>query len=756
MLLKGVLWMPINRVAANSLVAALLLTIWALAACGESAPAVDVDATIAAGVQATIDANALAKARATSTAVPIPPTPKLADTPLPAPTPLPIPTNTPEPTATHTLVPTATYTLTPTSVPTFTPTPTNTSTVIPTSTPTPTPLSACSYVQNVLIGAGKKTDPCLTHTPTGTWIALPTHTQMPSVFATATHVPLPTSQPTETPIPTRVVITTPVPHHVTSLVPAVAPTPTLADVVRNIQPGLVHIITSSGTGSGFVIDEDGLIVTNEHVVGNSRTLTVRFVSGREYRGTVIGKDSAADLAVVRLSSDERFNPMTLGDSSAISIGDDVMALGFPLSNRLGNSPTITRGILSSRRNFRGIERLQTDAAINPGNSGGPLVNRIGEVIGISTSKIDETNSGRPVDNIGFAVSVNELKDRMDSLAGPWSGTARVNSPTPLSNSRTYPTPTVIPEMRTSHRSSTYGYSIDIAAGWNLDEKEATDRYSSFWTVDKKAIFSILSHDLGENYSVEELADWRRERLEENAEEEGWKIFEITSFQKRREDGREFYWLAYRSQTSDEFCLSNRIEMIFLSSWYPEKPYGFSLIGNVCADSLDDYEDARYRMLDSFREWDVYRNASYDFSLDIPPLWELDEEETTDDYALFWAKEKKAILSIRTYEIGASYSLKELADWRRDSLEESAKDEGWNVFEITSFQKRREDGRESYWLSYRSQTSDEYCISNRSELVALSSWYPVKPYGFSVVGGVCEDNLNDLGEERDSVLVNFRY
>ena len=744
--------MLIDRIAANLLVVALLMTVLASAACSEPAPALDVDATIAAGVQATIDANALAKAASTSTPVPIPPTPRPADTPLPAPTPKPAPTNTPEPTATHTPLPTATHTLTPTSAPTFTPTPTNTSTAIPTSTPTPTPMSVCSYVQNVLIGAGKKTEPCLTHTPTGTWIASPTHTRVPNIAPT----PPPTFQPTKTPMPTRVAIATLAPTRIPSASNAVAPTPTLADVVRNIQPGLVHIIASSGTGSGFVIDEEGLIVTNEHVVVNSRTLTVRFVDGREYNGTVLGKDSIADLAVVRLNGNGRFEPMALGDSNSISIGDDVMALGFPLSDRLGNSPTITRGILSSRRTFRGIERLQTDAAINPGNSGGPLVNRIGEVIGISTSKIDETSSGRPVDNIGFAVSVNELKDRMGSLAGHGSSAAKVNSPTPVSASRAHPTPTVIPRMRTTHRSGRYGYSIDIDAGWTLDEEEATERYSSFWAADRKAIFSIRSHELGENYSLKELAEWRRNRLGEMAKEEAWNVFDITYFQKQQENGREFYRLVYRSQTSDEYCVSSRIEIIFLSAWYPEKPYGFSLIGNVCEHSISKYAQARDMMLGSFKEWDIHRNANYEYSIDITPGWELDEEKTTDNYAVFWAKDKKAILSIHAYDLGTNYSLNELAKLRRDDLEETAREERWNVFEMTSFQKRREDGREFYWMTYRYQSSDEFCISDRSELVALSSRYPVKPYGYSVAGGVCEDNLNDLGEERDGMLVNFRY
>ena len=194
----------------------------------------------------------------------------------------------------------------------------------------------------------------------------------------------------------------------------------------------------------------------------------------------------------------------------------------------------------------------------------------------------------------------------------------------------------------------------------------------------------------------------------------------------------------------------------MSAWYPEKPYGYRLIANVCERSASEYAQARDRMFGSFKEWDIHRNTTYDYSIDIAPGWKLDEEETTDDYAVLWAKDKKAILSIRSYELGAYYSLKELADLIRDSLENSAKAEEWNVFEITSFQKRQENGREFYWMTYRYQSSDEFCISNRSELVVLSSWYPLTPYGFNVVGGVCEDNLNALGEERDDMLVNFRY
>ena len=94
------------------------------------------------------------------------------------------------------------------------------------------------------------------------------------------------------------------------------------------------------------------------------------------------------------------------------VGDEVIALGFPLVGRIGSGLTVTRGIISSNRKMDGVSLLQTDSAINPGNSGGPLVNRHGEVIGVNTFRIEETADGRPVNSIGFAVSVSELERRL--------------------------------------------------------------------------------------------------------------------------------------------------------------------------------------------------------------------------------------------------------------------------------------------------------------------------------------------------------
>ena len=206
----------------------------------------------------------------------------------------------------------------------------------------------------------------------------------------------------------------------------------LADLVERIQSSVVQIETPGSNGTGFIIGSDGIVVTNEHVVGGTRTVTVWTTSGRRYNGDVLERNVGADLALVQIDSKDRFADIVVGDPDKTRVGDEVLALGFPLADRIGSNLTVTRGIISSTRKVAGVDLFQTDAAINPGNSGGPLVNMDGAVIGVNTSKIDATAGGRPVDNIGFAVSVIELERRLSTSEGhsdhrPWHAHANLHS-----------------------------------------------------------------------------------------------------------------------------------------------------------------------------------------------------------------------------------------------------------------------------------------------------------------------------------------
>jgi putative serine protease PepD len=167
---------------------------------------------------------------------------------------------------------------------------------------------------------------------------------------------------------------------------------------------------SSAEGTGFVLDTDGNIVTNQHVAGAGGAVTVKFADGSAYKAKLVGQDAASDLAVVHVNAPQsELHPLRLGNSDNVAVGDGVIAIGNPF----GLDGTVTSGIVSSlgreiiSPNNQPIENaIQTDAAINHGNSGGPLLDLQGKVIGV-TSQIQSDSGGN--EGVGFAVPVNTLK-----------------------------------------------------------------------------------------------------------------------------------------------------------------------------------------------------------------------------------------------------------------------------------------------------------------------------------------------------------
>ncbi len=197
-------------------------------------------------------------------------------------------------------------------------------------------------------------------------------------------------------------------------------------IYAQASPGVVSIrvygADEDGLGSGFVIDQEGHILTNYHVVRAAEELEIAFPNGYRTRGKVLGTDSDSDVAVIKIDAPiEELHPLPLGDSSHLKVGQIVIAIGNPL----GYDGTMTTGVVSSLGRtldslhaspggsyFTAGDIIQTDAAINPGNSGGPLLNLDGEVIGINFA-IESTSMdafGQPVNSgIGFAVSINIVK-----------------------------------------------------------------------------------------------------------------------------------------------------------------------------------------------------------------------------------------------------------------------------------------------------------------------------------------------------------
>src|SRR5438876_9225626 len=173
------------------------------------------------------------------------------------------------------------------------------------------------------------------------------------------------------------------------------------------------LVPQEGQGSGFIIDKEGHILTNYHVIANARHVEVTLNNRKTYRATVIGTDRSHDLAVIQIKAPD-LPSMVLGDSRNLRVGQKVYAIGNPF----GLSGTMTRGIVSSIRSVKepdGMsidEAIQTDAAINPGNSGGPLLNWHGEVIGINT--MIASNVGQSA-GIGFAIPINTAKAVLNDL-----------------------------------------------------------------------------------------------------------------------------------------------------------------------------------------------------------------------------------------------------------------------------------------------------------------------------------------------------
>jgi S1-C subfamily serine protease len=173
------------------------------------------------------------------------------------------------------------------------------------------------------------------------------------------------------------------------------------------------LVPQEGQGSGFVIDKEGHVLTNYHVIADARQVEVTMHNRKKFRATVIGSDPAHDLAVIQINA-LNLTPAVLGDSRNLQVGQKVYAIGNPF----GLAGTMTRGIVSSIRPVKEPngatidEAIQTDAAINPGNSGGPLMNWHGEVIGINTMILSSVGQNA---GIGFAIPINTAKAVLNDL-----------------------------------------------------------------------------------------------------------------------------------------------------------------------------------------------------------------------------------------------------------------------------------------------------------------------------------------------------
>jgi S1-C subfamily serine protease len=193
------------------------------------------------------------------------------------------------------------------------------------------------------------------------------------------------------------------------------------EVYTQSGPGVVSVDVASskhgpGGGSGFVLDKQGHIVTNQHVVEGAEEVSVRFANGVREKAEVVGEDPSTDVAVVKVdASEEALKPLTLGDSDSVGVGEPVIAIGNPLN--VGTS--VTTGVVSgvgrsikAPNNYTIDDAIQTDAAINPGNSGGPLLDSRGTVIGVNSQIASESGG---FEGVSFAIPINTVKSVAEQL-----------------------------------------------------------------------------------------------------------------------------------------------------------------------------------------------------------------------------------------------------------------------------------------------------------------------------------------------------
>ncbi len=199
---------------------------------------------------------------------------------------------------------------------------------------------------------------------------------------------------------------------------AATPGTSFASLVKQTGPSVVHVgvrkLRAEGLGTGFIVSQDGYILTNEHVVGDAQEIRVRLSDRREYPAELVGTDVKTDIALIKIHADTPLPAVPLGDSDALEVGDWVVAIGSPL----GLDHAVTAGIVSAKerrsispggRMSQYDDFIQTDASINPGNSGGPLLNTRGEVVGIN-SAVSTQGQG-----IGFAIPINMAKTILPQL-----------------------------------------------------------------------------------------------------------------------------------------------------------------------------------------------------------------------------------------------------------------------------------------------------------------------------------------------------
>lgn len=468
-------------------------------------------------------------------------------------------------------------------------------------------------------------------TPTPTRIATPSFTPTP----TAVTEPVPTAirSETATPLPTA--------------------TPTLSQLVEKVEPSVVQIITSFGKGSGFVVGADGWIVTNAHVVSGFSQVSVIDQSGSEVVATVIGIDEMLDLAVVQIDAHD-LQPLQFADSKFVSVGDDVAAIGFPLSDVLGGSASVTKGVVSAKRDRNGLSYLQTDAAINPGNSGGPLIDNLGRVVGINTSRVEEV-LGQSVQGVGLAITSDQIVSALPALmSGDLAPqeTAFNSGSSDISAGAGY-----------TYASEKNWYTVHVPGGWLLNDDDPDQVFITSGEKGGVVWISVERIDPDDLYSLDRFL----ESGPRPAPDPGWTDWVIESQRRIRPmpDQPQFEAEEFVYAFTDSKGVSGRGRL----HWYLLGGQLFTLDAVSTRSIWDNSPAVRSDMLgvqSSFNPW-AFVDEDSGYAIAHPKRWTMLEDSEADyvavdprTSAVFWTEAVSDDGKLNVSSYGATASLSDLS------------------------------------------------------------------------------------------------
>lgn len=582
----------------------------------------------------------------------------------------------------------------------------------------------------------------------------PITTVTKSATPTGTAVPAdPTATPSATPTPLPIVS---------------ASTPTIAEVVSVVRKSVVGIATDVGTGSGMIVEDNGYILTNAHVIDNTERITVYLDDHKPYVAEIVGIDLVRDIALLKVD-ETGLEPIAFAAAYRMAEGEEVIALGYPHSEL--TNLTVTRGIISAfRPNLEAdVDYIQTDAQLNHGNSGGPLIDRKGNVVGMNTSARFDIN-GAPVPGFGFAISTDDLNINVRLLKTGLYGVASTPTRTPL------PTrfPTQAPATWSKYLGSDGGYTIDIAPGWTVDESDGV-RIEG----DDEAVF-IITEELSDldfdltSFEVELLFDLLMEDLLVlvlGSHPDFSNIRIVESETVRLDSGHPAVWMEVESDDFPEFC---NVGLVFSIAVAPPRLYGFLYAD--CSSIYGRLSDDMLLTIDSFNLtqpyaavpptatrtprptstptqtitsdqdflWETYVNHSEGFLIDYPVHWNLDDSELTD-LIISSPDGTSAVEAYVIYDI-TGVSLDALAE----SQQKVRSERGIVEYEHISLNEfTLNSGVKAIEIEYIYQEEEAHCLRHSVVTMAL---YNSNLFGIESL--TCEYSLDQHFETAEQIRKSF--